>query len=235
MFLFQDCFPLLSSSLTKWDYVSATNENITFKPGSDQSGKQEWALYSPTERAFRYYLTGALRKLGKSPPVVWKEPPKVKNHLKPLLLWPSCSREWGLGMHEMFFHMQLILSFSCFSLPLGSFLSKQQGNTSSFLKHQLQNLHETRQCPWAFVGNQARWPHPSSKVQSFLLLSSPKRAQGLQASQRNFILCTYVCSRMIWEPEYTCSLRGSADISNIKLKPEKAHKSSAQLDLSSVT
>lgn len=70
MLLFQDCFPLLSSSLTKWGCVSAANENITFKPGTDQSGKQEWALYSATQRAFRYHLSGALRKLEKSFPVV---------------------------------------------------------------------------------------------------------------------------------------------------------------------
>lgn len=70
MLLFQDCFPLLSSSLTKWDCVSATNENITFKPGSDQSDKQEWALYSATQTAFRYHLSRALRKLENSSPVV---------------------------------------------------------------------------------------------------------------------------------------------------------------------
>lgn len=224
MFLFQDCFSLLSSSLTKWDCVSATNENITFKPGSDQAGKQERALYSATHPACRYHLTGALRKLEKSSPVVWKEPPKAKKHLKPLLLQPSCTMEWGLSIHETFLQMQLILLF------LSSI--RQQSNTSSFLL--CRNLHETRQCPLAFVGSQARWPHPPPKVQS-CWFSSQKRAQGLQASQRNFILCTYVWSRMIWEPEYTCPLRRSAVIPNIKLKPEKAHKSSVQLDLSSVT
>lgn len=39
MLLFHDCFPLLGSSQTKWDCISATNENITFKLGSDQYKK----------------------------------------------------------------------------------------------------------------------------------------------------------------------------------------------------
>lgn len=83
----------------------------TCKPGSNQSGKQEWALYSATQPVFRYHLAGALRKLEKSSPVVWKESLKVKNHLKPWFLWPSCYTEGGLGMHETFFQLQLILLF----------------------------------------------------------------------------------------------------------------------------
>lgn len=225
MLLFQDCFPLLGSSPTKWDCVSATNENITFKPGSNQSGKQEWALYSATQLAFRYHPTGALRKLKKSSPVVWKEPPKVKKHLKPLLLRPSCYTEWGLGTHETRFSN--CNSFSCFSLPLGSFLSKQEGNTSSFLKHQLQESAGNQTMLSGFCrqpGQMAPSFPKNAALLSCLLLSSQKRAQGLQVSQRSFILCTQACSRMIWEPEYTCSLRQSADIPNSKLKPEKAHK-----------
>lgn len=50
MLLFHDCFPLLGSSQTKWDGISATNESITFQPGSDQYGKQEQSLYSATQR-----------------------------------------------------------------------------------------------------------------------------------------------------------------------------------------
>lgn len=50
MLLFHDCFPLLGSSQTKWDGVSAANQSITFKVGSDQHGQQEQALYSATQR-----------------------------------------------------------------------------------------------------------------------------------------------------------------------------------------
>lgn len=110
--LFQDCFPLLGSSLTKWDCVSATNENITFKPGSDQSGKQEWALYSATQLAFRYHPTGAQTKLEKSSPVVWKEPPKAKKTPETFASAAQLLHRVGFGhAWATFFQLQLILLF----------------------------------------------------------------------------------------------------------------------------
>lgn len=51
------------------------------------------------------------KETGKELPCSLKRASKGQKHLKPLLLWPSCSREWGLGMHEIFFQLQLILLF----------------------------------------------------------------------------------------------------------------------------
>lgn len=172
------------------------------------------------------------KETGKELPCSLKRASKgKKKHLKPLLLQPSCYTEWGLGMHEP--HFSNCNSFSCFSLPLESFLSKQEGNTSSFLKHQLQESAGNQAMLSGFCrqpGQVASSFPKNAELPSCLLLSRQNRAQGLQASQTSFILCTYVCSRMISEPEYTCSLRRSADIPNSKLKPEKAHKTLHQLN-----
>lgn len=200
------------------------------------SDKQEWTLYSATQTAFRYHLTRALRKLEKSSPVVWKK--ASKGQKTPEIFASVAQLFYRVGFGHAWDLLPNATHTAVSSLPLDSFLSKQEGNTSSLLKHQLQVSAWKQTMPSGFCRqpDQVVSSFPkTAELLSCLWLSSQKTAQSLQASQRNLILCTYVCSRMIWEPEYTCSLRGNADIPNSKLKPEKAHRSSAQLDLSSVT
>lgn len=66
MLLFHDCFPLLGSSQTTQDSVSAPNENITFKLGSDQSGKRDTGTgsLSCTQR-LHSLPSGSISLLGK--------------------------------------------------------------------------------------------------------------------------------------------------------------------------
>lgn len=92
---------------------------------------------------------------------------------------------------DIFFKCNL---FSRFSLPLGSFLSNQQGNTSSFLKHQLQESAWNQTMPSGFCrqpGQVAPSLPKSAELLSCLLLSSQKRAQGLQASQKLYLM--HIC------------------------------------------
>lgn len=113
------------------------------------------------------------------------------------------------------------MSFPCFSLPLGSFLTKQKGNTVLLLSSSCGSLHKTVYIPLAFAcSSQAGCPCSHRLAPSFpgsaATCCSPanKRALGLQASQRSSILCACVCSRESWEAECSCPLRQAADISN---------------------
>lgn len=169
MLLFQDCFPLLSSSLTKWDWVSATNENITFKPGSDQSGKLEQALHSAPQPAFKYHLWRT-KEAGKELPCSLKRASKGQKatetfgSVAQLFYRVGFGHAWDLFPNAT--HSLVSLFHQAVSYPSRKATYPLSSSTS------YRNPHETRKFPLAFVGSQVRW-----------LKSFPKTAEQLSCLQ----------------------------------------------------
>lgn len=137
----------------------------TCKPGSNQSGKQEWALYSwGHSTCLQVPPRWSTKETSKELPCSLKRVSKGQKPSETLASMAQLLHRVGFRHAWDIFPTATHSLVSIFHQAV--FYPSRRATHPLFSSTSCRNLHETRQCSLAFAGSQARWPHPSPKMQS---------------------------------------------------------------------